>query len=167
MIGISGNGTCRKGSSCGDSGVKRIDRLFEAANKYQTEQELVYKPLTAFVELTNKFFVQTGKEVRIDRAGDVQIKMGSRSTSLSALSSGERQIFIMLAHLSMNRRLLKDGVFIVDEPELSLHMDWQNMFVDAVQAANPKLQLILATHAPAIIGGRNELCIPVSTIEGS
>ena len=72
----------------------------------------------------------------------------------------------MLAHLSMNRRLLQDGVFIVDEPELSLHMDWQNMFVDAVQTANPKLQLILATHAPAIIGGRDSLCIPVSTVEG-
>jgi len=148
------------------SQVDRIDQLFEVANKYQTERESVYKPLKAFVELTNKFFVQTGKEVCIDRAGDVQIKMGKRGTSLNALSSGERQIFIMLAHLSMNRRLLKDGVFIVDEPELSLHMDWQNMFVDAVQAANPRLQLILATHAPAIIGGRNELCIPVSTIEG-
>ncbi len=146
--------------------VDRIDRLFEAANNYQTEQESVYKPLTAFVALTNKFFIQTGKEVRIDRAGDVQIKMGKRSTYLNALSSGERQIFIMLAHLSMNRRLLKDGVFIVDEPELSLHMDWQNMFVDAVQTANPKLQLILATHAPAIIGGRNDLCVPVSTVEG-
>ena len=146
--------------------VDRIDRLFEAATKYQQKLETVYKPLTAFVELTNKFFVQTGKEVSIDRGGDVQIKMGNRSTSLNALSSGERQIFIMLAHLSMNRRLLKDGVFIVDEPELSLHMDWQNMFVDAVQAANPKLQIILATHAPAIIGGRNDLCIPVSMIEG-
>jgi len=146
--------------------VDRIDRLFEAANNYQTEQESVNKPLTAFVELTNKFFIQTGKEVRIDRAGDVQIKMGKRSTSLNALSSGERQIFIMLAHLSMNRSLLKDGVFIVDEPELSLHMDWQNMFVDAVKTANPKLQLILATHAPAIIGGRNDLCVPVSTVEG-
>ena len=146
--------------------VDRIDRLFEVANNYQNEQESVYKPLTAFVELTNKFFIQTGKEVHIDRAGDVQIKIGKRSTSLNALSSGERQIFIMLAHLSMNRHLLKDGVFMVDEPELSLHMDWQNMFVDAVQTANPKLQLILATHAPAIIGGRDDLCIPVSTVEG-
>jgi len=146
--------------------VDRIDRLFEVANSYQKEQESVYKPLTDFIELTNQFFAQTGKEIRIDRAGDVQISMGKRSTSLSALSSGERQIFIMLAHLSMNRRLLRDGVFIVDEPELSLHMDWQNMFVDAIQTANPRLQLILATHAPAIIGGRNDLCIPVSRMEG-
>ncbi len=146
--------------------VDRIDRLFEVVNNYRTEQESVNKPLTAFIELTNKFFIQTGKEVHFDRAGDVQIRMGKRSTSLNALSSGERQIFIMLAHLSMNRRLLKDGVFMVDEPELSLHMDWQNMFVDAVQTANPKLQLILATHAPAIIGGRDSLCIPVSTVEG-
>ena len=146
--------------------VDRINRLFEAANNYQAERETVYKPLTDFVDLTNQFFVQTGKELHIDSAGDVRIRMGNRTTSLNALSSGERQIFIMLAHLSMNRRLLKDGVFIVDEPELSLHMDWQNMFVDAVQTANPRLQIILATHAPAIIGGRNDLCIPVSTVEG-
>jgi len=146
--------------------VDRIDRLFELANNYQNELESVYKPLTDFVALINQFFAQTGKEVSINRGGYIRIKMAKRSTSLNGLSSGERQIFIMLAHLSMNRRLLKDGVFIVDEPELSLHMDWQNMFVDAVQTANPKLQLILATHAPAIIGGRNELCIPVSTVEG-
>ena len=145
--------------------VDRIDRLFEVANNYQAQQESVYHPLTSFVELTNKFFSQTGKEVKVNRAGDVQIKMGKRMTSLKALSSGERQIFIMLAHLSLNRSLLKDGVFIVDEPELSLHMDWQTMFVDAVQTANPKVQLILATHAPAIIGGRDELCIPISEVE--
>ena len=91
--------------------------------------------------------------------------MKNKISSLQALSSGERQMFIMLAHLSLNRSLLKDGVFIVDEPELSLHMAWQDMFVEAVEAANPKLQIILATHAPAIIGGRDALCIPVSSVE--
>jgi ABC-type transporter Mla subunit MlaD len=102
------------------SQVDRIDRLFEATNKYREEQAEAYKPLHDFIELTNKFFGQTGKDVQIDRAGDVQIRMKDKTSSLNALSSGERQILIMLAHLSLNRRLLKDGVFIVDEPELSL-----------------------------------------------
>lgn len=88
--------------------------------------------------------------------------MAGEQRSISALSSGERQILIILAHLSLNRLLMKDGVFVVDEPELSLHMAWQDMFVDAVQSANPKLQLILATHSPAIIGGRDNLCVPIA-----
>lgn len=148
------------------SQVDRIDRLFDLTNNYRDEQESVLRPLHEFVALTNRFFSQTGKEVIIDRAGEVKIQMKNRTTSLQALSSGERQIFIMLAHLSLNRRLLKDGVFIVDEPELSLHIAWQNMFVEAIETANPKLQVILATHAPAIIGGRDSLCIPVSSVDG-
>lgn len=147
------------------SQVDRIDRLFDLANNYQAEQESVLRSLNDFVELINRFFTQTGKEVSVDRAGEVRIRMKNKISSLQALSSGERQMFIMLAHLSLNRSLLKDGVFIVDEPELSLHMAWQDMFVEAVEAANPKLQIILATHAPAIIGGRDSLCIPVSSVE--
>ena len=93
--------------------------------------------------------------------------MPNKTASIRALSSGERQILIMLAHLSLNTRLLRDGVFIIDEPELSLHMAWQDMFVEAIQTANPRLQLILATHAPAIIGNRRSLCIAVSKSEAS
>ena len=149
------------------SQLDRIDRLFDMTTKYQEQTEQTYKPLNAFVSLINRFFSQTGKEVSIGREGGARIKMpNGKTSSLQALSSGERQIFIMLAHLSLNRRLIRDGVFIVDEPELSLHMGWQDMFVEAIQKANPRLQLILATHAPAIIGGRNELCVPVSKMEG-
>jgi energy-coupling factor transporter ATP-binding protein EcfA2 len=145
--------------------VDRIDRLFETATKYQEQTGTIYKPLNDFVALINKFFCQTGKEVTIGREGTVRIKMPHKTTSVQALSSGERQIFIMLAHLSLNTRLLAGGVFIVDEPELSLHMSWQDMLVDAIRAANPRLQLILATHAPAIVGGRNEFCVEVSKLE--
>ena len=147
------------------SQVDRINSLFELANQYQMKQERLLRPLNAFVNLINRFFKQTGKEVIIDNACDVKIKINDKVSSLQTLSSGERQMFIMLAHLSLNRRLSKDGIFIVDEPELSLHMDWQDMFVEALEAANPKLQIILATHAPAIIGGRDSLCIPVSYVE--
>jgi len=147
------------------SQMDRIDRLFNMTTKYQEQTEKTYKPVNDFVALVNQFFSQTGKAVSIGREGGVRIRMpNGNMTSLQALSSGERQIFIMLAHLSLNRRLLRDGVFIVDEPELSLHMGWQDMFVEAIQKANPRLQLILATHAPAIIGGRDDLCVPVSNM---
>jgi len=147
------------------SQMNRIDRLFDITTKYQEQQEKTYKSLNDFMGLVNQFFSQTGKKVSIRHEGVILIKMpNGRTTSLQALSSGERQILIMLAHLSLNWELLGDGIFIVDEPELSLHMDWQDMFVESIQKANPRLQLILATHAPAIIGGRNELCVPVSNM---
>lgn len=146
--------------------MDRINRLFDMTTKYQERTEKIYKPLNDFVSLVNQFFAQTGKDISIGPEGGVRIKMPhGKMTSLQSLSSGERQIFIMLAHLSLNKKLLGDGVFIVDEPELSLHMGWQDMFVEAIQKANPQLQLILATHAPAIIGGRDELCVPVSNLE--
>ena len=148
------------------SQMERINRLFDITTKYQEQTETTYRPLTDFVKLVNEFFAQTGKDVTVGREGDVSIRMpNGEKASLLALSSGERQIFIMLAHLSLDRRLPGDGVFIVDEPELSLHLDWQDMFVGAIEKANPRLQLILATHAPAIIGGRDEFCVPVISVE--
>jgi predicted ATPase len=140
--------------------LDRIDRLFRAATTYKEELDKLTRPFDAFINITNKFFQQTGKSI-VAIAGEIRIDVGGKKRTIGCLSSGERQMLIILAHLSLNSRLKKDGVFVVDEPELSLHMAWQDMFVDAIQSANPKLQLILATHSPAIIAGRDGLCIPV------
>lgn len=48
----------------------------------------------------------------------------------------------------------KSGIFVVDEPELSLHLSWQKIFIDKVLEVNKNIQLIFATHAPEIIGTR-------------
>lgn len=141
--------------------VDRIERLFQLVTDYQQTQDEIFKPIIEFNELVNRFFGQTGKKLEIGRDGLIKIRIGDDNKSLQGLSSGERQILIMLAHLSLNRNLRKDGIFIVDEPELSLHMAWQDMFVEAVQSANPRLQIILATHSPAIIAGRKDKCVPV------
>ncbi len=53
-------------------------------------------------------------------------------------------------------------MIIVDEPELSLHVRWQESFVDAIQKASPRLQIILATHSPSIVLDRIEKCVDLS-----
>jgi predicted ATP-binding protein involved in virulence len=68
---------------------------------------------------------------------------------------------VILTHLAFNNQAKRANVLIIDEPELSLHLRWQELFVDAVTAASPGLQLILATHSPSIIGARIENCIDV------
>lgn len=52
-------------------------------------------------------------------------------------------------------------VFIIDEPELSLHIRWQKIFVDKAMEAQKNNQLILATHSPEIVGEYREKCITV------
>lgn len=71
--------------------------------------------------------------------------------SVYELSSGEKQIIIMIAHLIFEEDQKSSGIFIIDEPEVSLHIAWQDIFVKAIMEASPKTQFILATHSPAII----------------
>jgi predicted ATP-binding protein involved in virulence len=68
---------------------------------------------------------------------------------------------VILTHLAFNRQAKRANILIIDEPELSLHLRWQELFVDAVASASPGLQVILATHSPSIIKGRNDRCIDV------
>lgn len=143
--------------------LKRIETIFELVEAYQERKKRIYRDLNKFETLVNNFLNETGKELFLDNVDGPKIKAGGKNRSISILSSGESQIVCMLAHLVLNKSLPKDGVFIVDEPELSLHISWQDMFVESVQAANPDLQVILATHSPAIIGGRNEMYVSLNS----
>lgn len=42
-------------------------------------------------------------------------------------------------------------VLFMDEPEVSLHIDWQKRLIDLILELNPNVQIILTTHSPAVI----------------
>ena len=42
-------------------------------------------------------------------------------------------------------------VLFMDEPEVSLHVDWQQRLIDLILELNPNVQIILTTHSPAVI----------------
>lgn len=139
----------------------QADRILEhltLLEEYIEDRNSLRDPINRFIKLVNDFLAQTKKLVAVSSSGELTVSVGESwdPRSIGALSSGERQLVVMLGHLSLNPNLEGSGVFIVDEPELSLHIDWQEKFVDAVQRANPKVQLILATHSPAIILDRDE-----------
>ena len=146
----------------------QADRILEhlrLLNEYIENRNSLRDPIIRFSTLVNDFLSQTKKQVDVGKNGQLTIQVygnSSESRPISALSSGERQLLVMLAHLSFNPNLDGSGVFIVDEPELSLHIAWQEKFVDAIREANPNVQLILATHSPAIILDREEACKTLS-----
>lgn len=45
----------------------------------------------------------------------------------------------------------RNVIFIADEPELSLHVKWQEKLINAIRELNPNAQLIIATHSPDIV----------------
>jgi predicted ATP-dependent endonuclease of OLD family len=145
----------------------QADKIFEhlkLLDEYGSDRAALREPIDRFVSLTNEFLQQTNKRVSVAGKGNLQVFLEKSEIPrpIGALSSGERQLVVMLAHLSLNKNLTRSGVFIVDEPELSLHIDWQERFVDAIREANPSVQLIMATHSPAIILDRTESCISLS-----
>lgn len=150
----------------------QADRILEhlkLLDEYIAKRNVLRDPITRFVSLVNSFLSQTRKTVSVESSGRLNVTvLGSKvRRHISALSSGERQLLVMLAHLSLNPSLAVSGVFIVDEPELSLHLDWQEKFVDAIREANSKVQLILATHSPAIILDRADACKSLSGVSNA
>ncbi len=69
----------------------------------------------------------------------------------------------MLAQLIFGK---KRFVFIIDEPELSLHLGWQEIFVKTILDASLNTQFILATHSPSIVGHieNEKYCIDLNQI---
>lgn len=86
---------------------------------------------------------------RASSRNSVSVKTPSgHSYGLSALSSGERQILTML--FSANRSRYQSGIFLIDEPELSLHIDWQRIILSELKNQSPGRQLIACTHSPEV-----------------
>lgn len=65
------------------------------------------------------------------------------------LSSGEQQLYTKFSYLITIDP--QHSVILIDEPELSLHPQWQNKFVKMLKTIGKSNQFILATHSPYII----------------
>ena len=147
------------------SQLDKIDKLTSYGNEYLENLKKLREPVLRFQDGVNMFFREGKKMLIVDGQGDIKIKVSpKRINSVYELSSGEKQLIIMLAHLALNQGNKQSSIFLIDEPELSLHISWQELFVDALLKASPNTQFIIATHAPAILAKpeRKEWCVDLS-----
>ncbi|MDO5644841.1 MAG: AAA family ATPase [Dermabacter sp.] len=79
----------------------------------------------------------------------IRIDIGESPIPLYSLSSGEKQLLRLLLQVLG----AEDSAVIVDEPELSLHVNWQQQLVTSMQTINSDCQLLLASHSPEIMAG--------------
>ena len=136
---------------------ERIASMLELFENY--EQDILEKKerVNVFVSNVSKFLEDSGKRIEFNEdTGDLYFLLPNDAKRLviSDLSSGERQIVILFAYFAFSS--LEGQPIIVDEPELSLHVHWQSMFMEAVKDLLPSnSQAIMATHSPDICGGEN------------
>jgi predicted ATPase len=103
---------------------------------------------TLFFDIVDELFGHTGK--KIDRNGD-ELRFDSVWGRLTPgeLSSGERQLLLIFA--TVLARENRPAILLMDEPEISLHFDWQSCLIHNIRRLNPHVQVILSTHSPALI----------------
>ena len=105
-------------------------------------------PKRKFQDMIDELFSYTRK--KIDRkSNDIVFYQDGERLLPYKLSSGEKQMLVILLTV-----LVRDDdhcVLFMDEPEASLHIEWQQKLIGMIRNLNPNVQLILTTHSPAVI----------------
>ena len=105
-------------------------------------------PKQRFQDLVDDLFASTGKKIKRTENEILFTQIGETLAPYQ-LSSGEKQMLAILLTVLVEDN--RSYVLFMDEPEVSLHIDWQQRLIDIVLELNPNVQIILATHSPAVI----------------
>lgn len=103
------------------------------------------------------------KTIFIDRAKGLEARTEEgKILDLEALSSGEQHELVL--HYDLLFRVKPNTLVLIDEPELSLHVNWQKGFLpDLLRiVATAGYDVVVATHSPFIVGDRHDLMVPLS-----
>ncbi len=126
-------------------GNRIISELQEG--RAQAAQELS-KPKTRFQDIVDELFAETGKKI-VRTENEIRFSQIGETLVPYQLSSGEKQILAILLTVLVEDQ--QPYVLFMDEPEVSLHIEWQKQLIDLVVELNPRVQVILTTHSPAVI----------------
>ena len=135
-----------------DDTTTRILSVYEKALSQRAETLAeAFRVARDYIDAVNEFL--DGKRLvtateDIEATPRLQIRNDDNTLSqLDTLSSGERQIAGLIYSAS---HIAQGNVILVDEPELSLHIDWQRKIIRAMVQRLPSKQLIVCTHSPII-----------------
>ncbi|WP_336034690.1 ATP-binding protein [Acinetobacter bereziniae] len=72
-----------------------------------------------------------------------------KTIEYKSLSSGERQVIYIF--IKVLNALDNEALILMDEPEISLHLSWQENLISEIRKLNDSSQLVIVTHSPAIV----------------
>ena len=110
----------------------------------------LYAPKNLFINTINTLFESTGKVIDTSNSKICfRIVEDNIPISIYELSSGEKQMLYILWKVLLQNQ--KPYILFLDEPEISLHVDWQESLIGMIRLLNPNCQIIIATHAPSVL----------------
>jgi predicted ATPase len=144
----------------------KIRKLLKEFEKFESKSLKAMERIQNYLDTLNFFLKDSAKKIlfkedtseltfnNLDKDGEIV----TEHKDINFLSSGEQQVLILFSYIAFNSG---DGrIFIIDEPELSLHIKWQEDFLEKLDKITPLgTQLILATHSPILANKRREKAI--------
>lgn len=121
------------------------------ATNFPKQAKTINQRIKSFFDLIDRLFLPTNKTIAIDPGTNGLIfHRGKHIVPLEKLSSGEKQLLLILFTVFLMEE--QPYILLMDEPEISLHIGWQQELIDVLRKLNPKCQLIMTTHSPSIFG---------------
>jgi hypothetical protein len=162
------------------SNPENCKKILESGWKSYKETNRTISPPSLFVQLMNETVMSNDFEItdHIDDGGLESLyisinepffpslwafkKFLGKVPEGSYLSSGQLQL------LSMTKAVISsdyNSLIMIDEPELSLHIDWQRKLIHFMSIAFPKHRFIFATHSPDILYNQYNNVIQIPPLE--
>lgn len=144
-------------------GNRIIEALQQGGADAAEQAQKLSLPKQRFQDIVDELFSETGKKI-VRTENEIRFSQMGETLYPYQLSSGEKQILTILLTV-----LVEDSqpyVLFMDEPEVSLHVEWQKRLIDLILELNSNVQIILTTHSPAVImNGWADCVTEVSDIE--
>lgn len=106
------------------------------------------EPKRRFQDIVDDLFEDTGKKI-VRSENEIRFSQIGETLVPYQLSSGEKQMLAILLTVLVEDQ--QPYVLFMDEPEVSLHIEWQKRLIDLIDELNPNVQILLTTHSPAVI----------------
>ena len=141
--------------------INRTRTIVKFAQELEEKREHLFALLHTYESIVNSFLNE--KSIKVSDRGELTIlpeRPGAKPMNTRQLSSGEKQILILLTQALLSEK--NPVVYVADEPELSLHVDWQEKLLGALTQLAGRCQFIVATHSPDIASGFGEKIIDLA-----
>ena len=129
-----------------------LNQLKNLKTKVDIIKKEKFKRVNYFEKAINGFYKETHKFIETDKDKPLIVKLIANETTTSVdifkLSSGEKQLLIIFLTVILQGD--KAFILLMDEPESSLHVEWQTMLLDSLKGLNDNVQIIIATHNPLL-----------------
>lgn len=129
-------------------GNRMIELLQSSSADDRERATELSKSKALFQDIVDSLFKDTHKTID-RRSNEIVLIQADERLEPYCLSSGEKQMLVIL--LTVLIQDYKHCVLLMDEPEVSLHIEWQQQLISLVRQLNPNVQIVLTTHSPAVI----------------